>query len=105
MIDPAHDSHDEAQQHSDPRLYVRLAASLRARIQTGELAAGLLVPSIASMLQTTGCSRQTCGKALRVLEQEGLLQRIPGLGYHVVSRPTTDQARRREAVSSGPGNV
>jgi GntR family transcriptional repressor for pyruvate dehydrogenase complex len=73
---------------ADPRLYVKLAASIRAQIQTGELAVGFLVPPITSLQQATGYSRQTCGKALRVLEQEGLLQRVPGLGYHVISQPS-----------------
>jgi DNA-binding GntR family transcriptional regulator len=27
--------------------------------------------------------RQTCAKVLRTLEDEGLLTRIPGLGYYV----------------------
>lgn len=64
---------------TDLRLYVKLAASVRARIQAGELAVGLQAPSIHSLQQTTGYSRQTCGKALRLLEREGLLQRVPGL--------------------------
>ena len=75
---------------TDPRLYVKLAASIRAQIRAGELAVGLLVPSIRSLQQAARCSRQTCGKALRLLEQEGLLRRVPGLGYHVVSQPGSD---------------
>jgi DNA-binding GntR family transcriptional regulator len=39
------------------------------------------------MQQSTGYSRQTCGKAMRLLEQEGLLQRVPGLGYHITTQP------------------
>jgi DNA-binding GntR family transcriptional regulator len=93
MKDPAHDGNKEEQQveidEADPRLYVKLAAGVRARIQAGELAVGRPVPSIGSLQQETGCSRQTCGKALRLLERQGLLQRIPGLGYHVASQPQT----------------
>ena len=74
---------------TDPRLYVKVAASVRARIQAGELTGGRPAPSIRSMQDETGYSRQTCGKALRLLERQGLLQRIPGLGYHVVSQAQT----------------
>jgi DNA-binding GntR family transcriptional regulator len=91
MKDPAHDGNKEEQQveidEADPRLYVKLAAGVRARIQAGELAVGLPVPSIGSLQQESGYSRQTCAKALRMLERQGLLQRIPGLGYHVASQP------------------
>ena len=75
---------------ADPRLYIKLAASVRARIQAGELAAGLAAPSIQSLRLATGYSRHTCGKALRLLEREGLLQRVPGLGYHVVTQSGPD---------------
>jgi DNA-binding GntR family transcriptional regulator len=75
---------------TDPRLYVKLAASVRAQIRACDLAVGLLVPSIQSLQEAARCSRQTCGKALRLLEQEGLLRRVPGLGYHVVRQPGSD---------------
>jgi DNA-binding GntR family transcriptional regulator len=40
-------------------------------------------PSITTLSQQYGHARQTCAKALRTLEDEGLLVRIPGLGYYV----------------------
>ena len=68
---------------SDPRAYVRLAARLRREIAEGKLAPGMPTPSITTLSQQYGHARQTCAKALRVLEDEGLLVRIPGLGYYV----------------------
>ena len=68
---------------SDPRAYVRLAARLRRQIADGTLPQGMPTPSITSLCQELGHARQTCAKALRVLEDEGLLIRIPGLGYYV----------------------
>jgi hypothetical protein len=68
---------------SDPRAYVRLAALLRRQIAEGTLAPGMPTPSITTLSQEHGHARQTCAKALRVLEDEGLLVRIPGLGYYV----------------------
>ena len=68
---------------SDPRAYVRLAARLRREIAEGTLAPGMPTPSITTLSQQYGHARQTCAKALRTLEEEGLLTRIPGLGYYV----------------------
>jgi GntR family transcriptional regulator len=70
---------------ADPRSYVRLAARLRKQILKGELAPGRPVPSITTLSQELGHARPTCGKAMRRLEQEGLLIRVPGLGYYVVA--------------------
>jgi DNA-binding GntR family transcriptional regulator len=42
-------------------------------------------PSITTLSQQYGHARQTCAKALRTLEDEGLLTRIPGLGYYVTA--------------------
>jgi len=66
---------------ADPRLYVQLAARLRRQILGGEVAPGQRVPSITALSREFGCARQTCGKAVQLLEQEGMLTFIPGLGY------------------------
>src|SRR6201997_2966166 len=71
---------------SDPRAYVRLAALLRRQIAEGTLAPGMPTPSITTLSQQYGHARQTCAKALRILEDEGLLTRIPGLGYYVTGK-------------------
>ena len=75
---------------ADPRLYVRLAARLRSQILAGEVAPGQRVPSITALSQELGCARQTCGKAVRLLEREGLLTFVPGLGYY--ARTVTEAA-------------
>ena len=74
---------------SDPRAYVRLAARLRREIAEGKLAPGMPTPSITTLSQEYGHARQTCAKALRTLEDEGLLTRIPGLGYYVTGTTET----------------
>ena len=67
----------------DPRAYMRVACMLRDQISGGGLAPGSPTPSITRLCQETGHARQTCAKAMRLLETEGLLRRIPGLGYYV----------------------
>jgi GntR family transcriptional regulator len=69
----------------DPRAYIRLAVQLRRLIAEGELQPGLPTPSITTLVQANGYARQTCAKALRLLVDEGLLYRVPGLGYFVTA--------------------
>jgi DNA-binding GntR family transcriptional regulator len=68
---------------SDQRRYVRLAGALEGGMQSGKYAPGKRLPSIAELCIEFGLSRQTAGKALRLLESEGLIERVPGLGYFV----------------------
>lgn len=72
---------------SDPRAYVRLAARLRREIAEGTLTPGMPTPSITTLSQEAGHARQTCARALHILEDESLLTRIPGLGYYVTGTP------------------
>jgi DNA-binding GntR family transcriptional regulator len=68
----------------DPRAYVRVAEEVRGQITGGKLTSGMPVPSITTLAQEHGIARQTAAKALQLLEREGLLTRVPGLGYYVV---------------------
>ena len=61
----------------DPRAYVRLAALLRDQLAPGEP-----LPPIGELRRKHGHSRQTVGKAMRILADEGLIYRVPGLGYY-----------------------
>jgi DNA-binding GntR family transcriptional regulator len=83
-------THVSIPDESDPRAYVRLAAILRKEISEGTLGVGKPTPSITTLSQQYGHARQTCAKALRLLEEEGLLTRVPGLGYYVKSKPVTE---------------
>jgi DNA-binding GntR family transcriptional regulator len=67
----------------DPRRYMQLAATLRAQIADGTYEKDARIPSIRELCADHQLSRQTAGKALRLLEGEGLIHRVPGLGYHV----------------------
>jgi DNA-binding GntR family transcriptional regulator len=68
----------------DPRAYMRLAAIVRQQVTDGILKPGQPAPSITRLSQEYGHARPTCGKALRLLEGEQVLMRVPGLGYYVV---------------------
>ena len=62
---------------------MRLAAHIRDQIDNGTLPRGGRLPSIAVLRRQHEHSRQTVGKAMRILEDEGLIYRVPGLGYYV----------------------
>jgi DNA-binding GntR family transcriptional regulator len=87
---------------ADPRPYVRLAARLRRQILDGEVAPGQRVPSITALSQESGHARQTCGKAMQLLEREELLRFIPGLGYYAT--PPV-RRHRTEPTTSGAGDL
>jgi GntR family transcriptional regulator len=67
----------------DPRLYMQIAAAVRQGLAEGRWAAGEPVPSITTLTQEHGVTRKTAAKALGLLEDEGLIYRVPGLGYYV----------------------
>ena len=84
---------DKALNRADPRKYVQLAANLRRRIQDGKLHAGDPAPSITTLAaEQGGLARQTVAKAFRVLEGEGLLIRVPGLGYFIAGPAGTPES-------------
>jgi DNA-binding GntR family transcriptional regulator len=66
----------------DPRLYRRIYADLLEQIGDGRLPAGtrLNIGLITDQFDTT---RTTAGKAVRLLEADGLVQLFPGLGWYV----------------------
>ena len=68
---------------TDPRVYIRIADEVRQKITDGTLRSGMPVPSITTLSQEHGTARETAAKALRLLETEGLVKRIQGLGYYV----------------------
>jgi GntR family transcriptional regulator, histidine utilization repressor len=67
----------------DPRKYIQTAKLIRASIENGNLKPGDRAPSIMALCEETGHSRQTIGKALRLLEGAGWLRRVQGVGYFV----------------------
>ncbi len=82
----AHVSYRRRVDDQDPRIYLRIAADLRQRIEAGELEAGQPVPSITTLTQEWSVARETAAHALQVLETEGLVRRYPGRGYYVTAK-------------------
>ncbi|MEU1487362.1 TetR/AcrR family transcriptional regulator C-terminal domain-containing protein [Streptomyces sp. NPDC005752] len=60
--------------------YLRIAGEIRRRIASGELGPGDAVPSTRRITQEWGVAMATATKALGALNQEGLVQAVPGIG-------------------------
>lgn len=66
-------------------VYVRIGASLRNQIFSGELKPGDPLPSENQLCTEFNASRETVRKGLLRLENEGLIHSVPKVGYFVSS--------------------
>ena len=72
---------------SDRSVYKQIADSLRASIESGELAAGAKLPSESELVAEFGVSQGTVRQALALLRGQGLVIAEHGRGVFVRSRP------------------
>ncbi len=70
-----------------PPRYRRLADALRAAIASGRLGVGDLLPTEMELCARHGVSRHTAREALRLLADEGLIERRQGAGSVVSATP------------------
>lgn len=66
--------------------YDQLAAIIRRRIWSGELAPGRPVPSKKTLLQEYDISTRTVDTAMGILKEEGLIETRIGKGLYVLPR-------------------
>jgi DNA-binding GntR family transcriptional regulator len=64
-------------------VYQQLAAILRARIESGELAPNRPIPSETALQQEHGVARGTARRAVALLRDEGLVVTVKGRGTFV----------------------
>ena len=67
--------------------YRAIADELRQRVESGELAAGALLPSESELSGSYDVSRVTVRKALDILRDEGLVDARQGFGWFVATDP------------------
>ncbi len=88
---------------------VRIAAELRRRIASGELAPGARMPSTRALVQRYGVAMATATKVLTTLRHEGLISSVPGVGTVVTgnrpSRAAAGRPRRRRADGTAGGGA
>jgi GntR family transcriptional regulator, histidine utilization repressor len=77
--------------------YATVKASLRERIARGGWQPGVRLPSERELVQEFGCARMTVHRALRELEEEGLIERRQGSGSFVAElHPISNLLRVRD---------
>ena len=86
--------------------YARVKQFLHDELGSGRWAAGALMPSEAELVAQFGVSRMTVNRALRELQDEGLIERIQGAGtfaaaLHKVSSTLTLRDVHEEIESRG----
>src|SRR5262249_9952787 len=64
----------------------QLAAMLRARIRSGELAPDQPIPGEPTLMRQYGVARETARKAVRALVAEGLVDVVQGCDTYLVAR-------------------
>jgi hypothetical protein len=64
----------------------QLAAMLRARIGSGELAPNEPIPGESTLMRQYGVARETARQTVRALAAEGLVYVAPGRGAYVAAR-------------------
>ncbi len=85
----------------------RIAAELRRRIASGDLAPGARMPSTRALVQRYGVAMATATKVLTALRHEGLIHSVPGVGTVVAGQaaPAASPPARRRGASLVPLDV
>ena len=80
--------------------YRAIADELRHRVESGELAAGALLPSESELSGAYDVSRVTVRKALDVLRDEGLVDSRQGFGWFVATDPVRQSLGRLGTIEA-----
>lgn len=80
--------------------YRTIADELRHRVQSGELAAGALLPSESELSAAYDVSRVTVRKALDVLREAGLVDSRQGFGWFVAADPVRQSLGRLGTIEA-----
>ncbi|MBI3828678.1 MAG: substrate-binding domain-containing protein [Planctomycetes bacterium] len=88
--------------------YHEIYSDLKSQIQSGELPFGGALPSEAKLSKLYRVSRATVRQGLKLLEEGGLLEVVPGRGRRIGRRPQAEEARADVAKGTilflaGPG--
>ena len=85
--------------------YRAIADELRGRVESGELAAGRLLPSESELSRTHAVSRVTVRKALELLRDEGLIDARQGFGWFVATDPVRQSLGRLGTIEDQLGDL
>jgi DNA-binding GntR family transcriptional regulator len=89
-----------ARPKSSDAIYLKIAAALRDRIRGGGLEPGDKLPSEANVSAEFGVARGTAREALKKLEDDGLVDTLPGVGRVVRSAEQTNKTPRYRRIAA-----
>jgi GntR family histidine utilization transcriptional repressor len=81
------DSFDDISKAAPEPIYLQIKKTIQQRIASGEWPAGQKLPSENELVGALAVSRMTINRALRELTQEGLVERVHGIGSFVAQAP------------------
>jgi GntR family histidine utilization transcriptional repressor len=81
------DSFDDISKGAPEPIYQQIKKTIQQRIASGEWPAGQKLPSENELVGALDVSRMTINRALRELTQEGLINRVHGVGSFVAETP------------------
>ena len=85
--------------------YRAIADEMRRRVESGDLAAGALLPSESELSAAYGVSRVTVRKALELLRDEGLIDSRQGFGWFVAADPVRQTLGRLGTIEAQLGEL
>jgi len=68
-------------------LYQQIQNTIKSKIRNGDWIAGQKLPSENELVEALGVSRMTINRALRELTQDGLINRVHGIGSFIADAP------------------
>jgi DNA-binding GntR family transcriptional regulator len=89
-----------ARPKSSDAVYLKIAAALRDRIRNGGLEPGDKLPSEADVSAEFRVARGTAREALKRLEDDGLVDTLPGVGRVVRSAEQADKTPRYRRIAA-----
>ena len=80
-------SFDDIDKAAPEPLYQQIKNTIQAKIRSGDWSAGQKLPSENELVEALAVSRMTIHRALRELTQEGLINRVHGVGSFIADSP------------------
>lgn len=87
MMEAILSSFDDIDKSAPLPIYQQIKTTIEDKITSGEWAAGQKLPSENDLVVALDVSRMTINRALRELTQQGMINRVHGLGSFVADRP------------------
>ena len=80
-------SFDDIDKSAPEPLYQQIKNTIKSKIRNGNWNAGQKLPSENELVDALGVSRMTINRALRELTQDGLINRVHGIGSFIADAP------------------